>query len=275
MKTRRLPRRPPPPTAPPPTARQTIVCISGGAGSTIAALRCLEWYGPQKTTFLFADTNFESPDAYALIAALEARHPTGTHRLNQALDPWDLFLARGVMKLPSNGCIASVELKRKPLRKWLEEHYPPDAAQLATGLSWTEPERQARFQEKQEPYPAIFPLNYSPLLSNCDLITALEAQGLPVSAAYRAGYQHDNCNGACILAGHGQWADMLQRDPAHFATVRDKERAFYEQTGFTVLRDRRGGETNPYPLYQLQTDVDAGRTYPDTWRSTCACMQDE
>jgi hypothetical protein len=90
--------------------------------------------------------------------------------------------------------------------------------------------------------------------------------------AYNLGFRHDNCNGGCVLAGQAQWAGLLDENPEHFAYCELRERAFYERTGFSVLRDRRGGRTRSYPLFMLRADKENGRRFPDTWRSTCGCM---
>lgn len=58
----------------------------------------------------------------------------------------------------------------------------------------------------------------------------------------------------------------------HFKYCEQREKKFFNKTGFTVNRDRRNGETNPYPLFQLRKDVESGRDFGNEWRSTCGCM---
>jgi len=252
--------------------RHICCCVSGGAASAIAAIRCIEWYGPKRITLINADTGCESDGNYALIDALEKASGVDIVRLNQGKNIWDVFDEHGMMRMKS-ACKASVELKQKPLDAFMRQRFLPDRVAIAVGLSWQEPERQRRLVNRLAPYQAFYPLNVKPQLAECDIVAELERYGLPESMAYNLGYTHDNCKGGCVLAGQAQWAGLLDDDPDHFAYCERRERAFYARTGFTVLKDRRGdGRAKPYPLFQLREDKAAGRKFRDTWRSTCSCM---
>ena len=261
-------------TQPTPDIGGRRVCcrVSGGAASAIATMRCVEWYGTDKVTLVNADTGCESAGNYALLDALESASGIEIVRLNQGKDIWDVFDEHGVMRLLNNACKASIELKQKPLDAFTRNVFSPADVLVAIGMSWMETDRQRRLTKRLEPYQAFYPLNVSPQLAECDIITELERYGLPESMAYNLGYTHDNCKGGCVLAGQAQWAGLLADDPEHFAYCEQRERVFYERTGFTVLRDRRGGDTKSYPLSQLRADKAEGRTFSGTWRSTCGCM---
>ncbi|MCP4549649.1 MAG: hypothetical protein GY835_24605 [bacterium] len=205
------------------------------------------------------------------MAALESASGCEVVRLNQGKDIWDVFDEHDVMRM-NGACKGSVELKQKPLDAFTRRMFSPDAVLVAIGLSATEPERQRRLMNRLSPYQAFYPLNAAPRLSECDIVAELERYGLPESMAYNLGYTHDNCNGGCVLAGQAQWAGLLNDNPEHFVYCERRERAFYNRTGFSVLKDRRGGVTQSYPLFQLRKDKAAGRTFPNTWRSTCGCM---
>ena len=252
--------------------RRVCCHVSGGAASAIAAMRCLEWYGADRLTLVNADTGCESNGNYALVDALESTSGINIVRLNQGKDIWDVFDEHGVMRMLSGACKASVELKQKPLDNYTRSTFSPDDVLIAFGLSWTEPERQNRLATRLEPYQVFYPLNVSPQLTDCGIVAELERYGLPESMAYNLGYSHDNCKGGCVLAGQAQWAGLLDDDPEHFSYCEQRERVFYDRTGFTILKDRRGGETKSYPLSQLRVDKAAGRRFRGTWRSTCGCM---
>ncbi len=252
--------------------RRVCCCVSGGAASAIAAMRCIEWYGPGKVTLVNADTGCESEGNYSLVDALECVCAVKIVRLNQGGDIWDVFDAHGVMRMQSGACKASVELKQKPLDNFTRSMFSPDEVVIAVGLSWEELERQQRLAGRLEPYQVFYPLNASPRLSECEIVAELDRYGLPESMAYNLGYTHDNCKGGCVLAGHAQWAGLLDDDPEHFTYCERRERVFYDRTGFTVLKDRRGGTTKSYPLFQLRADKAAGKKFTNTWRSTCGCM---
>ncbi len=249
-----------------------ICCrVSGGAASAISAMRCIEWFGVHQVTLVNADTGCESDGNYALVDSLESVSGIEIIRLNQGKDIWDVFDEHGVMRI-RGACKASVELKQKPLDNFTQTCFLPDDVLIAIGLSWTEPERQHRLTNRLEPYQTFYPLNVLPLLTECDIITELDRYGLPESMAYNLGYVHDNCKGGCVLAGQAQWAGLLDDDPEHFRYCEQRERVFYNRTGFSVLKDRRGGETKSYTLSQLRIDKEAGRKFRNTWRSTCGCM---
>ena len=260
-------------TQPIPDIGNRHVCcrVSGGAASAVAAMRCIEWYGLDRVTLVNADTGCESDGNYALIDALESASGAKITRLSQGKDIWDVFDEHGVMRM-NGACKARVELKQKPLDEFTRSMFLPDEVLVAIGMSWIEDDRQRRLASRLEPYQAFYPLNVSPQLAGCDIVAELTRYGLPKSMAYSLGFSHDNCKGGCVLAGQGQWAGLLDDDPEHFGYCERRERVFYDRTGFTVLKDRRGGGTQSYPLLQLRADKAAGRKFRNTWRSTCGCM---
>jgi len=251
--------------------RHVCCHVSGGAASAVAAMRCITWYGRDRVHLVYADTCSESDGNQALVDALKEASGLAVIRLSQDKDIWDVFDEHGVMRM-DGACKASVELKQKPLDAYTQSRFSPDEVLIALGLSWDEPKRQTRLAARLQPYQAFFPLNAGPQMQHCELLAELAKLGLPESMAYGLGYQHDNCKGGCILAGQAQWAGLLDDDPEHFAYCERREWAFFLRTGFSVLKDRRGGKTQSYPLRQLRTDKAAGRTFRGTWRATCACM---
>ena len=260
---------------PPDIGDRTVCCrVSGGAASAIVVMRCLEWYGASRVVLVNADTGSESAGNYELLRALETASGLPIERLNQGMNIWDVFDLHGVMRLVHGGgaCKASVELKQKPLDAFTEDRFTPEQVVVAVGLSPDEEDRQKRLSKRLRPYEVFYPLNAEPRLTECEMVAALDRYGLPESMAYNLGYTHDNCNGGCVLAGQAQWAGLLDDDPAYFAYCEKREGVFFERTGFTMLRDRRGGEVKSYPLSQLREDKAAGRKFRGTWRSTCGCM---
>ena len=251
--------------------RHVCCRVSGGAASAVSTMRCIEWYGREMVTLVYADAGCESAGNHALIDALELVSGCKIIRLNQGKDIWDVFDEHGVMRIHS-ACKASVELKQKPLDAFTRSMFSPDEVVIAVGLSVAERARQTRLTGRLKPYQTIYPLNVEPQLAECEIIAALDHYGLPESMAYNLGYTHDNCKGGCVLAGQAQWAGLLDDDPEHFAYCERRERVFYDRTGFAALRDRRGGTLKSYPLFQLRADKAAGRKFRNTWRSTCGCM---
>jgi hypothetical protein len=260
-----------------------VVSVSGGVGSALALHRTIQKYGKDNTVALFADTGSEAPDLYLFLDKIEAAWGVPIVRLNDhGGDIWDLFHAKNLIKTPKGGaCMASIELKIKPSAKYILEHFKPDEATIVTGLSWMEgPEhshsgksdRQTRYAKRWHPYQMECILNDAPRLSRCEELAEIERLGITLPDAYMRGYEHNNCGGTCILAGLKQWAGVYQDYPERYLYAESRETPFYEKHGFAVLRDQSGGEVKPITLKEFRSRLDAGHTYPDSWRSTCNCM---
>jgi len=252
--------------------RAVVMSVSGGSGSAVALLKLLEHYPAASVVGVFANTQTEAADLYRFLDDLESHTGLTFVRLDQGMDIWDCFERYGVMKM-HGAYKASVELKIKPLVKWVQAHYTPEQAVVASGMSWMEPERQDRMKMRwdQHGYGVVHPLNLSPKLSDCEEKEYLQQRGLTPPNLYDKGYPHNNCGGGCILAGMGQWAGFYRDFPEQFAYHERREQAFFDRTGFTILKDRRGGQQRPLTLRQLRERVDAGETFRD-FRTACNCM---
>jgi hypothetical protein len=251
-----------------------LVNLSGGSGSAVALARTIERYGKDNVDAVFADTNAEHPSLYTLLDEIEAVFAIPVSRLtNGGKDVWDVFFESRLMKTPNGGCKAAIELKHKPLDAYRDSRYTPDTATIVMGLDWMEPERMARAQKRMAPWTVEFPLTWPKRLSKCEEIEELTRLGLSVPTLYTLGHKHNNCAGACVLAGQGQWAALLADDPErfdHYATKEREWRAFIGQD-YAILKDRRGGALKPMTLDQLRERAKAGDSFRE-WRSTCNCM---
>jgi len=256
--------------------KHVSVHLSGGGQSAVCLSRCLEWYGKDRVSAVFANTNTEAPDLYEFLDAIEQRFSIEIVRLNNdGQTIWDVFDKAGVISIRTgmSACKASLELKHKPLAKYMMESHKPDVTVIALGLSPYEPERQAKHHTRLAPYEVIYPLNVAPRLSDCEVIDELETLGLPVPDAYRKGYTHNNCGGGCVLAGVKQWAGLLEDYPDRFAWHEQRERQWRAKgREFTILRDQSGKQVKPYTLKQLREDIESGRQSPGDFRSGCGCM---
>jgi len=250
-------------------AGKVCVNVSGGAASSVAWKRCLDAFGPDRVVPVFADTSTEHPDLYRFLDDCDKAFNQKVVRLKDGRNIWDVFDDFGVMKITSAGgaCKASIELKHKPLKTYYEQS---GCDAIAVGIEFLEGERIRDFL-KRIPH-AIFPLCSRPLLSECEIVEEVRKWGVEPPQLYADNYTHNNCGGFCILAGLGQWAENRRRDRAGFDKAADRERAFTERTGFTVLKHQRGGKVTPYTLDQLAEDQDSGREFPKDWKSQCNCM---
>ena len=258
--------------------KDVSVHLSGGGQSAICLARCLEWYGKERVKAVFANTNTEAPDLYDFLEAIEKRFQIEIDYLNNdGKNIWDVFEENRVITIfaSNNACKASVELKQKPLRRYMKK-FSPEKTAIALGMSWMEKDRQERCMKRPglSDYQLIFPLNEKPRLSDCDVQDELKRLGLPVPDAYLKGYPHNNCGGGCVLAGVRQWAGLLKDYPDRFDFHEKKEKSWREKTGkdYTILKDSREGKKTPYTLEQFRKDIEEGKEVPGDFRTGCACM---
>lgn len=256
------------------------ISVSGGAGSTLAAHLAVEQRGAENCCLVFADTGSEHADTYAMVKHMfETALPEVPHCWirNPLGDIWDLFDKRGFIRSPKTGCIASFHLKQKKLDAITEILGGPEDIVLVTGLDYTEQDRIDRLNKKKAPYETWQPL-VALRLPNCEVIAKVEELGYPRQALYEKGYPHNNCAGACVLAGISQWVGLYQDDPETFEYAARREKQFQElhKTDFTVLRETRNGERFALSLFELKRRIEADEVSNiRDFRSTCSCMTPE
>jgi hypothetical protein len=253
-----------------------VASVSGGAGSTVAAHRCVELH-PEHTTLVFADTNSEHPSLYESIRYM--RDVALPHIefvwINDGRNIWDVFNQYGYMKFGGTGCKASLELKKNPLDGFFHARWRKGTAIAVTGLDYTEQDRIGRFDKQMNAngYATWHPLSEPPLMNSCQQVEQVNAWGYPEQTMYKHGYPHNNCGGACVLAGISQWVGLKSDFPEKFEEAKQEELKFFERTGYCILRDRRGGTTKPMLLADLEKRIEnndlAGLS---EFRSTCSCM---
>jgi 3'-phosphoadenosine 5'-phosphosulfate sulfotransferase (PAPS reductase)/FAD synthetase len=273
--------------------RRYIVSVSGGAGSTVALERCIEQFGYDRVVAVFADTNTEHESLYDLLRAIQERHPKLEFVwLSDGRNIWDVFDQHGIIKTPTGACKASLELKQKPIAKWVKENCDPSNDILVSGLEWSEPERRERFDKRWEPYTCWHPLADAPILSNCQVKDALDEYGYPEQPLYQRRYPHNNCGGGYVLAGHGQWAGLYQDDLPTYRWHQERERLFNEnhragKKKWSILRDQgaetiiEGGEVviqkknTPIMLDEFEVLLQTNKINLRDFRSACGCYLGE
>ena len=254
------------------------VChIIGGAASAVCWIRALDRYGECQA--VFANTNSEDPDLYRFLDDMEKHTGLPIVRLNNGDDIWATFRKHSAFTNGS-GCVASYRLKYMQLRGWMDANCEPAYTTVLIGMGPDEEDRQIRVAKRVAPYNVDFPLCWEPKLWTCDVEDFLKRRGLKLPALYAKGYPHNNCGGACIMAGIAQWTGVLKDYPERFAHAEAEEQKMLqlieerERVPWTILKDRRGGEHKTYSLKQLREDIEAGRRMPDDkWRAkSCSCM---
>lgn len=270
-----------------------LVNVSGGNASAVCLFRVIERFGADNVIARFADTKSESLDTYRFIDDVERAAGVPILRLADGRTKWDVFHEKAMLTAPKEqggGCMASWELKRKMLEAHSAKVASPESCVIYIGFSKQELDRVGRlvvaacrqaFAGGATPWRYDFPLVWPEALdSRCDIENEVRRHGITPCDVYDAGYSHNNCNRACILAGNKQWTGLLKDDPVLFAQEEEEEQKFLAmlrekgRKEHTILTDRRGGERKNLSLKQLREEVEAGiRHHDDSWRETsCSCM---
>ena len=222
-----------------------IVSYSGGASSWAAARLTLDrlMADGDYMTLLFADTLIEDEDTYAFLSASAANLGLPVTRIADGRTPLEVFADE---KIIGNSRVdpCSKILKRQLLDRWINNQDEPKARVL--GLDWMEINRFERFAAR------IDGLCLAPLidfgLDKLKIMQMVEDAGLPKQRLYSLGFPHANCGGACVKAGQTQWALLLRTFPERYAWWEAGEESLRSKLGdYSILKDRRGGQTKPLP----------------------------
>lgn len=252
-----------------------VVMFSGGRTSWAAAKRVAEIYGTEHLQLLFADTNSEDEDLYRFVR--EAAANVGGELVwldNGGRTIWDAMRERQFLgNTRVDPC--SDELKRKPLRRWLEEHCDPKHTVVYLGMDWQETHRITRAVKHWVPWRVAYPMNREPLLTSNQVSDWLRAEGIEPPRMYAEGFLHNNCKGGCIKAGQTQFKMLLEQRPEVYAEWEREEQKMreYLEKDVAILRDRTGGTTTPLTLVQLRRRVQGDpEDYDHDDVGSCSCF---
>lgn len=159
--------------------------------------------------------------------------------LSDGRSPWDVFHnVKSIGNTRRDPC--SKYLKRELGRKWLRNNCDPATTALVFGIGWDE---EHRYDGDPVPpstlrrgvknaygrlgYPHVeAPMLVSPWMTAWDLSALARLEAVPVPRLYVEGFEHNNCGGACVKAGEGQWAHLLAARPRTYAAWEASEIAF-------------------------------------------------
>lgn len=241
------------------TAHQHVVQTSGGITSWAAALRVVEKHGLDNVTLLFADTNAEDPDLHRFLDDISADLGLPITRVADGRDPQQINRDKRWL---GNDRIAPCShlLKQKPCRDWLEANCDPANTTLYIGIDWTtkDANRIPGIRRGWAPWTVEFPLLEEPLISKDGWFAEAARRGIAKPWLYEQGFEHNNCGGACVRGGQGQWAHLLKVKPDLYASWEAHEQEMSELLGqqVAVLRTRVGGTARPLPLIELRQRVE-------------------
>lgn len=258
-----------------------ICFFSGGLASAAAAIIT------RPDVLLFTDTLVEDADLYRFNVDVSAFLGVPITRLVDGRTPWQVFFDERMMGNTRVDPCSRV-LKRELAHRWVQANSSEDS-DLVFGITFEESHRIRRIKQAWAPRRAIFPLVESDLFKE-DARAIVEKVGLRVPRLYCEGFAHNNCAGACVKAGQGQWAHLLRTNPDLYAEWESNEQRFREMVGkdVAILRDRRrvsSGDlddngsplmvdnTRPMTLREFRERIEARDLQPDLFEvGGCGCM---
>lgn len=291
-----------------------IVMLSGGAGSWGAARRIVDRHGDCGLTLLFADTLIEDDDLYRFLLEATANLLGGTvpadllgrtetippledeerrrwhlaalaadagewcpalEWIAEGRDPHQVFRDKRYLgNTRVDPC--SAVLKRRLMRRWLEEHEDPALAVAVIGYDWSEVHRVERAAGHWSPWRVEAPLCERPYLSKEEVFGWMEVEGLRPPRLYAEGFRHNNCGGFCVKGGQASFALLLRQHPERYRYHERREQELRERLrkDVAILRDRTGGTTKPLTLrrFRRRLESDSGAFDRGEW-GACSCME--
>ena len=193
------------------------------------------------------------------------------------MDIWDVMKKeRFIANSRIDPC--SKLIKRKPLRKALEEEYNPENVVVVLGMDNIEDcHRVERARFHHRPFAVYYPLLEGEPPFKVHIMNDLRRQGIEPPRLYDMGFKHNNCGGFCVKAGIGQMAHLLKQLPERYAFHEQKEeemRAFLGKNQSVLSRVVRG-ERRVFTLSDLRLAVESGEKFAyDEFVSdvSCACF---
>ena len=232
-----------------------IVSVSGGMQSAVCAQRVIDRYGTDGLTLFFADTLAEDADLYRFLADLERRWGTAISSHTQGETP--LQVAERKRIIPNQKIApCTFALKIDPFMRYLGAC--PKPATVYLGLAWWERHRMGTPKERYEAVPGVT-VDYPSLWKPVDYrppAEVIRSWGIEPPRAYAQGYQHNNCGGACVKQGKGDWLRLLRWKPDLFRAYEDWEQMMRAKgaplDGYAFCRDETGGSVRPVTLRELR-----------------------
>jgi hypothetical protein len=237
------------------TPGRYVVSLSGGTASAVAAERAIARYGRDRVDLWFADTSWEDEDLYRFLAECVARW--GGELITGRDGRTPLQVAEDKQLIPDNAHAPCARaLKIEPLNRWLTT--APRPMTNLIGLDWREPHRVKRASERFDETLGValdFPLLWKPYEYR-PYSEVVRSWGIEPPRLYALGFPHNNCGGRCVKQGQAEWLRLKATFPERFAEVRDWEQEQRAKGGaranYSILRDRRGGDTKRLTLAELE-----------------------
>ena len=107
----------------------------------------------------------------------------------------------------------------------------------------------------------IFPIIEEPYIEKEEQIRLMQEWYGVSLELYEYGFEHNNCNGACVKAGQRQWAMLWYYKPDVYVEWENREIAWNERWSeergkeYTILRIQRAGKKEYISLKRFREEI--------------------
>lgn len=259
------------------TVARHVVQYSTGVGSAEVAVRVVAAFGASRVTLLTADTLVEHPDNWRF--AREVHQWLGEPEwVIQRDGRTPMQVGRDEGCVPNDRmAVCSRVLKRRLLRRYLDETHDPEHDVVYLGYDWTELPRLDRARPHWAPWQIAAPLSMAPYRSKGDLLASWRERGIEPPWLYSQGFSHANCGGGCVRGGQAQWALLLRVDRQTYLRweAEEEQSRLLLDKNVSILSDRRGGgPRRPLTLRSFRERLDTSPSLfdVDDW-GACGCAE--
>lgn len=252
-----------------------LVFFSGGICSWAAAKLCARKYGTNGMVLLFADTKMEDEDLYRFIREASENIGLPLVTIADGRTPWEVMRDERLLASTRMDSCSRI-LKRELMDAWVKENCEADTT-LHFGLDWTEQHRLNRLRLRKAPRPVeALTATEEPPLTKPQMLAWLEREGIKPPRLYGLGFPHNNCGGFCVKAGQAQFALLHRVMPERYRQHEESEAELRQHLGWrqTILRDRRGGKTQPLSLADFRKRLEQQQSFDAHEWGGCGCAID-
>lgn len=205
-----------------------IVSFSGGIGSWMAAKRVAEKFGTENLYLVFCDTLSEDIDLYRFLDEAAANIGGTLIKLSDGRDIYDVFTDKSYIG-NAKTAPCSGELKIKPFYSWIDSNFNIKDVTIYLGIDFTESHRFESAKRNKPKYNIEAPLCEAPFLLKIEMFNELKKSGIELPNLYKLGFAHNNCSGACVKAGVGQFKKLFTDLPDIYRKFELKQEALIEK----------------------------------------------
>jgi hypothetical protein len=252
-----------------------LVQFSTGVASAEIAWRLVSEHGSDDVVLLTADTRVEDADNWRFAHEVHGQLACQWVILADGRTPMEV--GRDERCVPNDRmAVCSKFLKRKLLRRHIDQNYDPADTLIYEGYDWTEPERIAGAVPRWLPYTLKAPLADPPYASKPDLLAAFRGRGIEPPRLYAQGFPHANCGGACVRGGQAQWELLLRVHRGLYERWEADEEQLRGELGkdVSMMKETVRGQVRPLTLRKFRQRLDAQPGLFDcTDWGACGCKE--